>query len=46
MPANFWMLLKTHIEKMSIFRLSTMFMKTNYLDLSFHDVAEIKGCYE
>ena len=33
-------LLKTNVEKMSIFRLSTMLMKTNELNISFHDVDE------
>jgi hypothetical protein len=35
-------LLKTHIEKMSAFCLSTIFMKTNDLHRSFHDVDENK----
>jgi len=36
-------LLKTNIEKMSAFRLSTIFMKTNELNHSFQDVDEKKG---
>ncbi|MGA3328948.1 MAG: hypothetical protein ABSF45_31240, partial [Terriglobia bacterium] len=36
-------LLKTYVEKMSLFRLSTIFMKTNELSQSFHDVDEKKG---
>jgi hypothetical protein len=31
---------------MSFFHLSTMFMKTNELDLSLHDVDEKKGVIE
>ena len=36
-------LLKTHVEKMSTFRLSRMFMKTKELNQSFQDVNENKG---
>ena len=43
MRQNFLKLLKTHVEKMSIFRLSTILMKTNELGMSFHDVDENKG---
>ena len=43
--AKFLKLLKTHIEKMSAFRLSMMFMKTNELNRSLHDVDEKKGSY-
>jgi len=35
--------LKTHIEKMPVFRLSIMFMKTNELNRSLHYVDEKKG---
>ena len=34
--------MKTHIEKMSVFRLSMIFMKTNELNHSLHDVDEKK----
>ena len=37
------MLLKTNVEKMSIFSLSTMLMKTHELIVSLHDVDEKKG---
>jgi hypothetical protein len=37
------MLLKTHVEKMSTFRLSTMLRKTKALPFSLHDVDENKG---
>jgi hypothetical protein len=43
MRPNRFNLLKTHIEKMSVFGLSIMFMKTNELSLFFHDVDEKKG---
>ncbi len=36
-------LLKTHIEKMSDFRLSMIFMKKNELGHALHDVDENKG---
>jgi hypothetical protein len=36
-------LMKTNVEKMSVFRLSMMLMKTNDLHPSFHDVDENKG---
>jgi hypothetical protein len=38
-------LLKKHVEKMSTFRLSTMFMKANEINHSLHDVDENKGSY-
>jgi len=41
----FGKLLKTNIEKMSVFRLSTMLMKRNELNRYFHDVDENKGSY-
>ena len=42
MKVNYAMLLKTHGEKMSVFGLSMMLMKTNELYLSLHDVGEKK----
>ena len=42
MGLRFIKLLKTHVEKMSAFRLSMIFMKTNELDHSFQDVDENK----
>jgi len=42
MKPSFIKLLKKNIEKMSIFRLSTMLMKTNELNHSLHDVDEKK----
>jgi hypothetical protein len=42
-PANWIKLLKTNVEKMSVFRLSTILMKTNELNPSLHDVDEKKG---
>jgi hypothetical protein len=45
MGFSFIKLLKTHIEKMSTFRLSMIFMKTNELEHSFQDVDEKKGSY-
>jgi len=39
-------LLKTNVEKLSIFRLSTMLMKTNELNHSLHDVDERRGVIE
>jgi hypothetical protein len=39
------MLLKTRVEKISTFCLSTMLMITNELHRSFHDVDEKKGSY-
>jgi hypothetical protein len=45
MRLKFRNLLKTHVEKMSTFRLSMIFMKTNELEASFHDVDENKGGY-
>jgi hypothetical protein len=46
MRRNFFKLLKTDIEKMSIFCLSTILMKTSKLNRSFHDVDEKKGVIE
>jgi hypothetical protein len=40
------MLLKTHVEKMSHFRLAMMFMKTNELKCSSHYVDENTGSYQ
>ncbi|MDR3561991.1 MAG: hypothetical protein P4N59_11230 [Negativicutes bacterium] len=40
---NFFKLLKTHIEKMPVFRLSMILMKTNELNHSFQDITEKKG---
>ena len=45
MGRRFIKLLKTHVEKMSSFRLSKIFMKTNELNHSFQDVDENKGSY-
>ena len=45
MRQNFTKLLKTNIEKMSGFGLSTMSMKAKELHLSLHDVDEKKGRY-
>ena len=45
MGRNFHKLLKTHVEKMSVFGLSMMLMKTNELYHSFQDVDENKGSY-
>jgi hypothetical protein len=45
MRPNCTKLLKTHVEKMSIFRLSMIFMKTNKLSRSLQDVGEKKGSY-
>jgi hypothetical protein len=45
MGLSFIKLLKTHVEKMSAFRLSMMFMKTKELNHSFHDVDENEGSY-
>jgi hypothetical protein len=39
----FGKLLKTNVEKMSVFRLSMMLMKTRELNRSLHDVDEKKG---
>jgi hypothetical protein len=36
-------LLKTNRDKMPVFRLSTIFVKTNELNPSLHDVDEKKG---
>jgi hypothetical protein len=43
MGHSFINVLKTHAEKMSTFRLSMIFMKTNELERSFQDVYEKKG---
>jgi len=43
MPLNFAKLLKTHVEKMSTFRLSRMLMKLKELNRYFQDVDEKKG---
>jgi hypothetical protein len=43
MGLRFIKLLKTHEEKMSTFRLSMIFMKTNELEHSLQDVHEKKG---
>jgi len=40
---EFRKLLKTHTEKMPVFRFSTIFMKTNELEYSLHDIDENKG---
>jgi hypothetical protein len=40
---NFIKLLKTNVRKMAAFRLSTISMKTNELNSSFHDVDEKRG---
>ena len=45
MKVSSTMLLKTNGEKMSVFRLSTMLMKTQELNPSFHDIDERKGVY-
>jgi hypothetical protein len=45
MRANCLKLLKTHIEKMPVSRLSTMLMETKELNQSLHDVDENKGSY-
>ena len=45
MRLSFRKLLKTNVEKMSVFRLSMMLMKTNELNRSLHDVDEKKGSY-
>ncbi len=43
MRQNWVKLLKKHIEKMSVFRLSKMLMKLNELNTSLQDVNENKG---
>jgi hypothetical protein len=43
MRLSFIKLLKTHVEKMSAFRLSMMLMKTSELSPSLQDVIENKG---
>jgi hypothetical protein len=45
MGLRFIKLLKTHVEKMSAFRLAMIFMKTNELEHSCQDVDENKGSY-
>jgi hypothetical protein len=37
--------MKTNPEEMALFRLSTIFMKTNELNRSLHDVDENKGTW-
>ena len=39
------MLMKTHVEKMSTFGLTTIFMKTNGVINLLHDVYDKKGAY-
>ena len=39
------MLLKTHVEKMSLFGLAIMFMKINELNVSCHYIDEKKDSY-
>jgi hypothetical protein len=43
MKLEFRELLKTHIEKMPVFRLSTIFVKTDQLEHSLHDIDEKKA---
>jgi hypothetical protein len=43
MRLSFLNLLKTKGDKMSVFRLSTILMKRNELNLSLHDVDEKNG---
>ena len=43
MKATPTMLLKTHVEKMSVSATPTIFMKTSYLGGLFHDIYENKG---
>jgi hypothetical protein len=45
MRLTFCKSLKTHVEKMSVFRLSMMLMKPSELNRSLHDVDENKGSY-
>jgi hypothetical protein len=45
MRLTFSKLLKTNIEKMTVFRLSMMSMKTKELTCSLQDVDENKGSY-
>jgi len=45
MKASLAMLMKTNVGKMSVFGVSTMFMKINDLDCYYHDVYEKKGGY-
>jgi hypothetical protein len=42
MRLNFAKSLKTHVEKMSAFRLAMIFMKTNELNHSCHHIDENK----
>jgi len=46
MRREFRKLLKTHTEKMPVFRLSIMFKKTSELNHSLHYVDEKKGAYQ
>ena len=39
------MLLKTHVEKMSVLAIPTIFMKTRDLSRLGHDIHENKGSY-
>jgi hypothetical protein len=45
MGLTFSKLLKTNVEKMSVVRLSIIFMKTNELNAPLHDVDEKKEGY-
>jgi len=45
MRQNLCKLLKTHVDKISDFRLSTMIMKTNELRMFLHDVDENRTSY-
>ena len=47
MPGSDRMLLKTHVEKMSVLGLDTILMKTSELKSFYHDVDEREGdsCY-
>jgi hypothetical protein len=45
MKASLTMLLKTHVEKMSLFGFATMSMKANALPEVCHDVVENAGTY-
>jgi len=46
MRPNFLKLLKTHVEKMSVFGLSMMLMKTHELHHSSQDVVDKNGLIE
>jgi hypothetical protein len=45
MKVSYAMSLKTYGEKMSVFRLATILMKTSGLNVSLHDVDEKKVSY-